>query len=288
DDHPGRTGFTGESLMILVTGATGHVGSELLTMLMRSNERVRAMTRRPEQARFPSGVEVVRADFDDAASLRAALNGVSGLFLMTAQHAGASPKPTHIIAAVEAARSAGVSRLVQLSVLAGGGRRDDVITRWVREAEASVKASGIAWTILRPGRFMSNTLEWAPMIKKDGRVMAPFGSRPAASIDPADIAAVALQALTEPGHEGKSCELSGPEALTPIQEIRIISAQLGREIQFVEVPIDAMRSGLLRVGFSTEAIEAIIERTANPDEGAEIFDTVKEVTDRSPRRFAEW
>jgi uncharacterized protein YbjT (DUF2867 family) len=118
---------------------------------------VRAMTRRPEAGRFPKGVEVVRADFDDPLSVGAAFAGVERLFFMSAEAAGSKPVPTHEQVAASRAWTVGVRHIVKLSVLGGGGAGlDDSITRWHRAAEAAIRSSGIDWTLLRPGRFMSN------------------------------------------------------------------------------------------------------------------------------------
>jgi uncharacterized protein YbjT (DUF2867 family) len=275
--------------MILVTGATGHVGSELVAQLVERGERVRAMTRRPEAGGFPPGVEVVRGDFEDCASIDAALDGVARVFLMTAQEVGSAGAPTHVRLFADAARQAGIRRIVMLSVLGGGGSDPgDPFARWFHQAEGAVKNSGAAWTFLRPGRFMSNALQWAPMIKRDGRVTAPFGRRPAASVDPADIAAVALRALTGPGHENRAYELSGPEALTPVQEVDILAGALGRSLGFTHVSNDAARAGMLRAGMAEHVVDAIIARAEKDDSGAEVLPAVREVTGRPPRRFAEW
>src|SRR5207302_969993 len=121
------------------------------------------MSRRPEAVSFPAGVEAVYGDLDDPASIRAAFVGVDRAFVMSAQPPGSAEHPTHELLLVDAARHAGVSHVVLLSVYDGGGG-DDVIGAWNREAEAAVAGSGLDWTLLRPGRFMSNALQWAPMI----------------------------------------------------------------------------------------------------------------------------
>src|SRR5205823_3882166 len=120
-----------------------------------------------------------------------AMKGADRAFLMSVQQPGGAERPTHDLQAVAAARRAGARHVVKLSVF-DGGSSDDVIAAWVREAEGAVVDSGMDWTLLRPGRFMSNALQWAPMIRRSDTVTIPFAHRPAASIDPADIAAVAL------------------------------------------------------------------------------------------------
>src|SRR6266536_3009928 len=180
--------------MILVTGATGNVGAELVAERNEDDEPVRAMTRRPRAVRFPAGVEVVYGDFDDPASIDAAFRDVDRAFLMSAQMPGSERRPTHDLRLVEAARRAGVGRVAKLSVF-DGGAGDNPIGEWHRQAEAAVVESGMDWTLLRPGRFMSNALQWAPMIRRGDTVAVPFATWPSVPIDPADIAAVAVVAV---------------------------------------------------------------------------------------------
>src|SRR2546422_4642637 len=172
--------------MILVTGATGHVGGELVAQLAALGEPVRGMTRRPAAVSFPAGVEAVYGDFDDPASIDAAFAGVDRAFVMSAQPPGSTEHPTHELMLAGAARRAGVGHVVKLSVY-DGGAGDDVIGAWNREAEAAGVESGLDWTLLRPGRFMSNALQWAPMIRRGDTVNVPFAFPPALPIEPAAI-----------------------------------------------------------------------------------------------------
>lgn len=273
--------------MILVTGATGNVGGELVAQLAARGESVRAMTRRPEAVRFPAGVEVVRGDFDDPASLDAAFAGADRAFLMSAQMPGSAQGPTHDLQLVEAARRAGAGHVVKLSVYSGGAG-DDPIGRWHREAEAAVMESGMDWTMLRPGRFMSNALQWAPMIRRGHTVAIPFATRPSASIDPADIAAVALLALTEEGHAKVAYQLSGPQVLTPAEELRILAETLDRPLRLVEPTIDDTKAGMIKAGIAPPVVEAIVTRTLSGDEGTEVLPTVADLLGRPPGTFASW
>lgn len=276
--------------MILVIGATGHVGRELVTQLADQGEMVRAVTRRPGSAAFPDGVEVVFGDVDDPASLDAAFAGIDRAFLMSAQPPGSAESPTHDLALIDAAKRAGVAHVVKLSVLGGGGPGDDPIATWHCRAEQAVMGSGIDWTLLRPGRFMSNTLGWAPMIRQGDIVKVAFASRPAASIDPADIAAVAAAALTGAGPTAVNTahELSGPQSLTPTQELHILAETLGRQLRLVEPPIEATRSGLLRSGMPEEVVDAVLARTLDDDRGAEVLPTVEDLLVRPATSFATW
>jgi uncharacterized protein YbjT (DUF2867 family) len=273
--------------MIIVTGATGHVGGELIARLAAEHQPVRAMTRRPQVMQAPPGVEVVFGDYDDPGSLDAAFGGADRAFLMSAQATGSAERPTHDLRLVRAARRAGIRHIVKLSVY-DGGRGEDAIGAWHREAEAAVVDSGIDWTLLRPGRFMSNALQWAPMIRRGDTVHIPFAHRPAAPIDPADIAAIAAAALTTEDHRNAAYQLSGPQVLTPVDELRILAATLGRPLRAVEPTIDQAKAGMLRAGMPQPMIEAIIARVLTDGDGAEVLPTVERLLGRPATTFDTW
>lgn len=288
DSHSPATPATQATGTLLITGATGHVGRELLSQLSAMGRSVRAMTRRPEAIGASPHVEVVRGDFDDPRGLDAALAGVDAVFAMSAQAIFAAPTPTHDEALAAACRRAGVRRIVKLSALGGGGDDpESPIVRWVRAAEAAVIESGAEWTLLRPGRFMSNTLGWAPMIRRGDVVSIPMAHRRTASIDPADVARVAALALTQPGHAGRSYELSGPEALTPADELAILAEVLGRPLTLNALSNDAARAGMLRYGMPEHVVDVILA-DRDSQRGAEVLSTVRDVTGRPARTFSEW
>lgn len=277
----------GVTMTILVTGSTGHVGRELIRQLVAVREPVRAMTRRPGSVTFPQGVEIVYGDCENPASLDTAFRGIQRAFLMSGQAAGSARRPTHDLALAAAARGARVDHVVKLSVY-DGGRQQDALGRWHREAEAAVTESGIDWTLLRPGRFMSNTLSWASMIRSGVGVHLAFAHRPAAAIAPADIAAVAATALTTDGHRNLAYQLSGPELLTPVEELRILADVLERPLTSIEVSLDATRAGLLRAGMSEAVVEAVVGRVLHGEDGTEVLPTVERLLSRPPITFGRW
>ncbi len=280
--------------MILVTGATGTVGRLLVTDLVAAGADVRALSRTPEQAGLPSGVEVVAGDLGRPATLPSVfpatlpsvLQGVERVFLLS----GGPEGPEHDANLIAAAKQAGVGHVVTLSVLGADHGADDPITRWHLAGEQTVTASGMSWTILRPGAFMSNALMWAPSIKAQGVVYAPFAQAKTAAVDPADIAAVAARALTEPGHEGKTYPLTGPELLSAVDQVEILGAALGRPLRVVEVPPERAQAAMVDSGMSAGLADAVIASMAQAgtDHAMAVLPTVEQVTGRPARSFAEW
>src|SRR3954449_9350839 len=209
--------------MILVTGATGNVGSELCRILAESGEPVRGLIRDDSRrARLAAGVEGVVGDLNDPDSLAPALDGVRGVHLL-AGYAG-------LPAALEHMEAAGVERVtLQSSSAVPDGDTTNAVARYHIESEAAIRASRLAWTFLQPNGFMSNALEWAEPLRHGDVVTAPFAGVRTAQIDPLDIAAVAAIALTTGGLDGRSLRLSGPEALLAARRVPRPGGGVGRD-----------------------------------------------------------
>jgi uncharacterized protein YbjT (DUF2867 family) len=266
--------------MILVAGATGNVGGELVRVLADAGEAVRALSRRPTP-RLPEGVEGVVGDLDRPESLADVLDGVGGVFLLS----GYKDMPG-LLAEV---RRAGVGRVVLLSgSSAEGGDMGNAISRYMMLSEAVVRESGVPWTVLRPSGFMSNALRWTPQLRAGDVVRAPFAGVRVAAIDPHDIAAVAAEALTSAGHEGRIYRLSGPEPLLPADQVRVLAAVLGRSLKFEGQPDAEARSEMEAV-MPTEYVDAFfsfyVEGTLDE---SKVYPTVEEVTGRKPHTFEQW
>src|SRR3989454_10122852 len=197
--------------MIVVTGATGHVGNELVRLLSEKNVSVRALTRNPRRARPMRGVDWTKGDLADADSLRDLFRGASRMFLLTSNSEDMRILQVNAIAA---ARAAGVGHVVKGSALGASDHSKSPIGRAHYDVEKALQESGIAWTILRPHVFMQNFLDIAPTIAREGRIRSPSGDAKIPFIDARDIAAVAALALTAPGRGGKKYDLTGPEALS--------------------------------------------------------------------------
>ncbi|MFF8609632.1 SDR family oxidoreductase [Streptomyces sp. NPDC015346] len=268
--------------MILVTGATGNIGSALLRELRaRGAGPLRGLTRDAARAVFPEGVEAVEGDFAEPASLKPALEGVRSLFLVSGLGSDAE--------ILEAARTAGVEHVVLVSSITvethphlGPAGRNLAV-------EQLLKASGMAWTILRPTQFASNALMWADTIRARETVRAPYAETALPTIHPADIAAVARVALTEPGHRSRTYALTGPEPVTARGQVEAIAAALGREVPFVEISRREARAHMVAV-FGAEAAEAVLDVTGGDvnDGLLRVRDTVTRITGTPARPFRQW
>ncbi|MFG3507545.1 NAD(P)H-binding protein [Streptomyces sp. NPDC047821] len=260
----------------LVTGATGTVGRQVVAELLRLGRPVRALTRDPARAALPDGVEVVRGDLTDPDTLRAALDGVTGLHLITFGDAYFTPLETGP-RIVELAREAGVRRI---TVLNGGGPTP---------LEDAVRAGGIDWTVLMPVEFMGNALEWADGIRADDEVREPFTGRLSAMVHEGDIGAVAAVALTEDGHAGQEYVITGPEVLTVRDKVEAIAAARGREIRLVELSEAEAVERWRAEGRPQDVIDFLLEVYGDtPEVGRTVLGTVEKVTGRPARTFAQW
>jgi uncharacterized protein YbjT (DUF2867 family) len=186
--------------MILVTGASGNGGAEVVAALVNRGEPVRALLRSPAAATLPDAVELAAGDLDHPGTVQPALDGVDGVFLL----GGFPTLPERMV-------RAGVEHVALLtSRCVVGGKPDNAITRMWLDAEAAVQASGVAWTFLRPSGFHTNALRWLPQLQAGDIVRTPWPDIGIASIDPTDIAAVAATVLVERGRRGEALASADP------------------------------------------------------------------------------
>jgi uncharacterized protein YbjT (DUF2867 family) len=284
--HTSKKKRKNKMLPILIIGATGHVGSHLISLLHAKGYPVRALVRdRTRAAGFPDDVEVVVGDLAQPETLPAAFAGVERVFLMDASHGLDLTKN-----AVAAAREAGAQRIVNLSSTGAGLDPMPIMGRLFVAREALLRESGIAWTCLRPSTFMSNALWWLPSLKAEGVVRDPVGPGRAASIDPDDIAAVAAVALAQEGRTGQVYTLTGSELQTVAQQVEILARVLGRRITYVETtPEEEAREALAR-GTDQASVEVIrnLNEVLRADGAAFITDDVERVTGEPPASFERW
>jgi uncharacterized protein YbjT (DUF2867 family) len=267
--------------MILVTGATGNVGGELVRALAAAGQQVRALTRADDPLAFPPGAQQVTGDLNKPESMRAALAGVHAMFLY--------PGYQDMAGTLVEARHAGVRHVALLSgSSAASGDMSNAVSRYMIESETAVRESGLAWTMIRSFGFMSNALQWVPQLRAGDLVRAPFAEVPVAVIDPYDIAAVAAAALTPGGHEGRVYTVSGPESLRPADRARMLGEVLGRDLRFEGQPDDEARAEMT-ASMPAAYVDAFFDFyvTGTLDESRPRPD-VADVTGRPPRTFRQW
>lgn len=279
--------------MLLVTGATGTVGRQVVHHLLQAGQKVRALTRNPATADLPEGVELVAGDLTDVATLAPAFDGVTAAHLINFGN-DYQPLPNGQ-PIVDLVLQAGVGRVTIL-----GGWEEGTL-------EPAVQASALYWTYLQPIEFMANTLaDWGERLRTDGVVREPYGERKSAPVHESDIGAVAAVALTEDGHARRAYTLTGPEVLTPHDKIRILSEATGRDLRFEELTPDQTREqwavagrppemlifkvfgDTSEVGYA-EMVEFLLHVYGNvPEAGYAVTDTMEKVTGRPARTFAQW
>lgn len=273
--------------MILITGATGTIGSEIVRQLTARGEQVRAVTRDPARAQTPPGVEGVRGDYADTASMAAAMSGARAVFLVGVL----GPEDTDTDRALIAtAVAAGVRRIVKLSAIGTGDPALGRVGTWHLPGENAVRDSGLEWTILRPSSFASNSLTWVDPLLAGQPLPNMTGTGTQGIVDPRDVSAVAVEALLADGHSGRIYTLTGPELLTAPDQAAILGTALGRELAVVDVPADAARQHMLAAGVSPEFADGALagQRYVREGRNAVLTDDVERVLGRAARTYAEW
>lgn len=275
--------------MILVTGATGTVGSRVVAELAARGAAVRALVRTPEKAGVLAGLdlEIVHGDLEIAESVAGALAGVDHLFLLTANPPN---QPALEGSVVEAAVEAGVEHVVKLSALNAADDSPVEFLRWHRATERLIEESGVGWTHLRPNNFFQNILFQADAIRGQDAFYGPFGDALISSIDVADVAAVAATVLTEPGYTGATLELTGPAAISHAEMAAAVSGVAGKEVNYVDVPFAAARASMLDMGlpeYLADALTTLYEQLA-AGSGERVTRTVEEISGRPARTFSEF
>jgi uncharacterized protein YbjT (DUF2867 family) len=268
--------------VILVTGATGNVGAELVRTLLAGGHPVRALVRdEARRSAVPEGADVAVGDLDRPETLGPALEDTSAVHLL----AGYAGLPE----ALAEMRRAGVERVtLQSSSAVPSGDVTNAVARYHIEAEAAIRASGLAWTFLQPNGFMSNALEWAEPLRRGDVVRVAFAGVRTAQIDPLDIAAVAAAALTTDAHEGRSYRLSGPESLLAADRVAILGQVLGRDLRLEPQPDEdayAEMSARMPKDYVDAFFSFFVDGTLDE---SEVLPAVEQVTGRPPRTFRAW
>ena len=275
--------------MILVTGSTGLIGSEVLRRLSQTGAPVRALTRDMKKARQMPGVTWVGGDLGKPETLPEAFAGTKTLFLLT-HYLEDMVQLQHN--AIAAARAAGVNHVVKVSAFAASDHSKAPIGRWHHQVEKDLEASGLAWTFLRPHHFMQNLLAQAEYVRKDGVVYSASGDGKIPYVDGRDVGAVAAVILANPDpHRGKTYVLTGSEAISYRQAAGIISSVIGKPVRFVDESPDEARARRVREGIPPSVIESILAIGAYQRAGGKtvtITSTIADLTGRPPLTVAEF
>jgi uncharacterized protein YbjT (DUF2867 family) len=272
--------------MIVVVGATGTVGREVVRLLTQQGEQVGAVTRDPGAARFPDGVRVYGGDPSQPETLEAQLGDIDAI-LISPRAAGAG-----IGGLLELAKARGARRAVLLSAVtvthpAGEARFAD----GYRNAERAMQASGLEWTVLRCTDFDANALAWAPQIQHGGVVRGAYGSAKTSPIHERDIGAVAAQALTDDvlRHAGQAYLLTGPESIDQYDKVRLLGEAIDETLSFQEITPQQLRQAMLAQGLPEEIPDRLLGSGADYAKTPQpTTNTVAEILGRPALGFGQW
>src|SRR5262245_15931677 len=275
--------------MILVTGATGNVGREVVNLLLEDGETVAAVTRNPATAALPGGAHVVGGDPSRPTTLTSALRGVEAILLspraLGDATAGAATAELLALAAEQ-----GVERVVALSAAtveyAAGYRR---FAEAFKTVEDAVKVSGLQWTIVRSADYAANTLAWAPQIRAAGVVRGAYADAATSTIHERDVAAVATRALVDSAHAGRAYLLTGPHLLTQRDKVRLIGEAIGKPLSFEELAPEQVRQAMLAQGLPEDIPDRLLGSLADyAKQPGPSSDTVEQILGRPALTFAAW
>jgi uncharacterized protein YbjT (DUF2867 family) len=273
--------------MIVVTGATGNIGSRVVTQLAAAGIPCRVFVRDRAKAAAVLGdrAAVALGDFADRVSLRAAVDDADAVVLSSGNDPRQAEYEANVIDAVAATSRCPV---IKVSSVGADPTSPAAFVASHGRSEAYLRASGLPATVLRANFFMSNLLASASTLANGGPLAAPAGGARIAMVDPRDVAAGVVSVLTVPGRDGKIYELTGPEALTYHQVADTLSMVLGRRVEFVDAPEAAVRDGLLSSGMPEWFADGFLSLFAELRRGiaATVTTTVADLTGRPPRHLA--
>jgi uncharacterized protein YbjT (DUF2867 family) len=274
--------------VILVTGATGAVGRPLIDLLSAAGADIRAVTRNPEAADLPPGVEVVEGHPSQPATIADALRGVSAVFLNPRAIGTAADELLTL------AREQGVKRVVAMSALNVewdlARQPSRLRGEYNKEVEAAAVASGLQWAGLRSGWYAANAIGmWADQIRFGDVVRCTYAKSAWAPIHERDIAAVGAHALLTDELVGRLPVLTGPRSLTQEEMVTAIGAAIGRPLRFQEVPPEMAKQGMVQAGIPEAAAAGFLAMQAESyGQAGLVSGEVEQILGRPGLTFAEW
>ncbi len=271
---------------VLIIGATGRIGREVVRLLAERGPSLRALVRGPTRAGLGAGIEQVAGDLRDPEALRRAFTGVDHVVLITPDGLGQAALES---AAMVAAARAGVRQIVKISACAAGAPEVSRFGEQHARAESALRASGVNWTVLRPNLFMQNFLDFAPMIAERGVFMAPLADARLSMIDARDVAAGACAVLGRAEQFGLTHALTGPASLRFADAATILSTELGVKVRYQPVP-GALAGLAMLASMNWWQMRGVLEVFAFVRAGheAEVTSTLQSLTGEAPRSFAEF
>jgi uncharacterized protein YbjT (DUF2867 family) len=275
-------------VVVVVTGAGGRIGSEVVRLLSTQGENVRALVRDPSQAVQLPGVAWFQGDLGDQNTLHPLMSRADNLFLIVPPTKGMLEFSHNALVVAE---EEGVGYVVKLTGLGTSPHSTSSIDRWHHEGENELRNSTMSWTVLRSHAFMDNFLDLAPEILRSGKLYSAAGPAQVPFIDSRDIALVAARILTEPGYEGNRFVVTGPQAIGYADVARMIGEVAHKPIQYVAETPEQSRARLTREGKSPDVIEDLLAVAAHEKAGGPAAlptPTVRDVTGHNPRSFAQF
>jgi uncharacterized protein YbjT (DUF2867 family) len=268
----------------LISGATGSIGRQIVNQLVANGADVHALSRKPEQAKLPAGVKLFQGDLTTGALQTEAFADVKRAFLF--------PAEGDIRPFLRQAKAAGVEHIVALSSLAVAAEypRDLNSASYIHHlaVEQAVKESGLAYTFLRPGSFANNLRFWSHAIKTMRMVFGPYPQSAQVLIHEADVAAVAVAALTQPGHRGATYALTGPECLTQLEQLKTIEDAIGQELTYQVITPEQYQESVSAY-MPADIIKMLLQYWCETVDQPEVVrPTVEQITGRPAYSLARW
>ena len=275
--------------MILITGATGKTGSATAKSLGEKGEIFRALIRNEEKKEGLEslGGEVVIGSIENTEVVNQSMQGVKTVLVLLPNSESQLALEKQL---VDSAKQAGVERIVKMSSIEATPDATSPIPKLHLESEEYIKQSGLAWTMIKPNFYMQNLLASAGTIKEQGKIFLPMGDGKTGMIDTTDVGKVLAKVLSEDGHESMNHEITGPEILSFYEVAEIFSQVLGKQVDYVDVPMGAYKETLGQFLTNQWHLDAVIDLFKGIAEGGieDKTDTFNELMGETPKSLSQF